>query len=141
MSDFVIATFVAEGAKLSGLTPKINIFRIEDSVQVVTNITMPEVTAGLYKYTITGLDILKNYAGFVDGGLTVPTGERIKEFSFSLFLDSRMEDVHDEALGGLEVNITGNELTYTRKSGSTLKKFDLTQPVQPVPGFIKRTPQ
>jgi hypothetical protein len=143
MSDFVVAKFIVNGVKQTGLDPKIDIWKVEDDSQVVTNLSMPEIgTTGIYKFLITAaLDNDNNYTGFVDGGVTLPTTERFKEFSFSLRLDNRIEDVHDEALGEWKIDIGAKTLTLKRKGGATLKVFDLTEPVSPVPSYIERIPQ
>lgn len=141
MVDFIVATFIVNGVKVTGLSPTVDIFKMEDDSQVVTGGSMSEVSAGLYKFPIIGLSVTDHFSGFIDGGVTLPTAERFREFVFSLFMDSRMEDVHDEALGGYEVIVGTDKLEIRRKDGSLLKKFDITRATVQVPGYLKRVPE
>jgi len=71
-------TFTNQGADVTGLTPKINIYDMADNSLVVNQGTVLEIAEGGYKYNFTGFDPTKNYFWKIDGGAALPTYRRYR---------------------------------------------------------------
>ena len=69
MTQEIVARFSNNGAPLTSpaTAPQITIYRTDTGAAVVTAQDMTEIAAGLFKYTVTGLDPLLDYAVSADG--------------------------------------------------------------------------
>jgi len=70
---YFVVGFKQNNALVTGLSPTIDIYRISDSVQVVTGAAMTEIgSSGVYKYDFSGsYDNTEEYVAVADGGATL----------------------------------------------------------------------
>ena len=81
MTTILIASaFQDKGTPKTGLSPAITIYDLADNSVVVNAATMSEVAHGIYKYSFTSYDATKNYAIYVDGGVTLGATDRYQYF-------------------------------------------------------------
>jgi hypothetical protein len=90
MAKFVISPFTINGVPATGLTPTIRIRRV-DTNAIVTTGSMSEVGDGWYKFEFKQYSGTLPYAMRIDGGASVPDGERYVWTGN----DSFVEDVFD----------------------------------------------
>lgn len=73
---YVIVPFTNNGSPATGLTPTVSIVDVDTTVPVVTNAPMIEIGNGFYKYLFSTYQPNRNYAITIDGGVSLPLGER-----------------------------------------------------------------
>lgn len=94
-----VAYFEDQGVPATGLTPSIDIYRVDTGAQVVTAQSMTELAGGWYKYDYTGYTDTLDYVAVADGGATLSNVDRYKAAS------NEVKAATDEA----EDNIRGSD--------------------------------
>lgn len=80
-TKIITSFFTISGNPTSGLTPTIKIWRLDvgspmTNTLVVNGEPLSEIGDGWYRFDFTAYNYLENYAIVVDGGISVPLGER-----------------------------------------------------------------
>ena len=76
MTTMIQSNFQNNGVPATGLTPAITVYDLSDNSVVVNASAMSEVANGIYKYSFTTYDVTKEYAIYVDGGVTLDNTDR-----------------------------------------------------------------
>lgn len=73
---FVTTFFTQSGTPKTGLTPKLDIYRVSDDSLIVSSQNMSETGGGWYKYDFTQYVRGVEYVMVCDGGATLAISER-----------------------------------------------------------------
>lgn len=100
--DFT-AFFSNGGIPKTGLSPTIDVYRVDTGAQVVTGAAMTEVGAGWYKYSYSAADDSVGYVATADGGATLNNAYRYAAGATEAETAERISDVNwDEGFGDHE---------------------------------------
>lgn len=116
----IIAYFSSNGEPSIGLTPTINVWKL-DGTQVVTDENMTEIAGGGYYYDFTDYDEDEDYFIRADGGATLLSTDR---YVYSTNETASIGNTLKFLKGNWK--IYGNQLTIYDSDGTTeLYKFNL----------------
>jgi len=113
---FVTSYFTEYGVPKTGLSPKIDIWRVSDNAQVVTQGDMVEIGGGFYKYDFATYSPQLEYMIRCDGGETLSTAER---FTFA-----GNEGFHDD-IDDIKTIVEDIEILVRRVLGLSQENYRL----------------
>ena len=122
---WILAYFTEAGTPKTGLTPNIDIWRVDNNSQVVTGQAMTEVGGGFYKFDFTAYDPQHDYAVRCDGGSGLPTGDR--------YVYAGNEGYHDD-IKDIQDSLTALEVLIKRILGLSQENYRLFDTVYDASG-------
>lgn len=122
---YVISFFTEGGTPRTGLSAKIDIWRVSDNVRVVNQLAMSEIGGGFYKYQFSAYDPMLEYAIRCDGGLTLSEGER---YTFA-----GNEGFHDD-ITDIKATVDSIEILVKRILGLSQENYRIFNSVYDVEG-------
>ena len=113
---WIMTYFTQTGVPKTGLTPTLDVWKLSDNSQVVTNQAMSEVGGGLYKYFFSGYQATEEYGVRCDGGNELINAER---YSFA-----GNEGFHDD-IYDIQQTVTSIETLTRRVLGLSQENYRL----------------
>ena len=118
------AFFTDGGAPATGLTPTIDIRRVDTGALVVTAGAMVELGGGLYSFDFTSTydDAIADYAAVADGGAALANAERYQAGTVDE-LGFRVDQIRDGSIAADILAIAGGSTTEVRTDATEADDF------------------